>query len=177
MVSFCCVLIGLRCNVLLLVLPLEDIRDSCYCGLDVDQGGDPPGDGCIHSPVWPSLSDLRPLGPVARMCKPGSNQCVQQVGSILGYWLRLLSTLISGSSIHYSSTRGLASPSVRGPSVCPTLTESSVSPLRSRSDWRPTPIRVPQTGPPSIAPAQFVLPVTFEYLRAEAISRSEAAME
>ncbi|KAJ1158945.1 hypothetical protein NDU88_011617 [Pleurodeles waltl] len=111
------------------------------------------------------------------MCKPGSSQCVQQVGSILGYRLRLLSTLISGSSIHYSSTRGLAPPSVRGPSVCPTPTEPSVSPLRFKSIWRPTPIRVPQTGPPSIALAQFVLPVTFGYLRAEAVSRSEAAME
>ncbi|KAJ1203076.1 hypothetical protein NDU88_006871 [Pleurodeles waltl] len=61
--------------------------------------------------------------------------------------------------------------------LCPTPTESSVSPLRSKSVWRPTPIRVPQTGPPSIALAQFVLPVTFGYVRAEAISRSEAAME
>ncbi|KAJ1174563.1 hypothetical protein NDU88_006384 [Pleurodeles waltl] len=34
-------LAGLRCSALFLVLPLEDIRDSCYCELGVEQGARP----------------------------------------------------------------------------------------------------------------------------------------
>ncbi|KAJ1163255.1 hypothetical protein NDU88_003716 [Pleurodeles waltl] len=129
---------------------------------------------CSHSaPCWEESGD----------CGPGCrDRSIEEAGGpdchVRGRGERMPGRWGAASSpLPELSARGLAPPSVRGPSVCPTPTESSVSPLQAKSVWRPTPIRVPQTGPPSIALAQFVLPVTFGYLRAEAVSRSEGAIE